>query len=235
MPAIPTCSATVQVANYATAIANELNLPPERVKQVRQPAFVHDIGKVGISEQVLHKPGSLTEDEYEKVKTHAALGADLLDTCQGLRYLVPFVRQHHERWDGKGYPDGLRGEQISLEGRILAVADAVEAMASDRPYHQAMSPSAIIAEVRRCAGGQFAPSVAEAFVRVAEREKGSLIVNSARETWQTRVENGHGMHYVSGNESVAIQEMVPAMPPTVRKGMPKARRSTWVAVEAVMP
>ncbi len=223
---------TVQVATYATAIAKEMNLPAGRVEQVRQAAFVHDIGKIGISEQVLHKPGKLNSGEYEKVKIHAILGGELLETCQGLRHLAPFVRQHHERWDGKGYPDGLRGEQISLEGRILAVCDAVEAMASDRPYHQAMSRDAIIAELKRCAGVQFDPIVVGAFVRVAERENGHLIINSARETWQSRVENGHKMHYVNGD--LAFEEKtVPVRRPAVREEIRQVLSNTMVASEGV--
>lgn len=132
-----------KVAEYATAIALEMDLPAERVERVRQAALLHDIGKIGISEQVLHKPGQLTDKEYEYFKTHASMGAEFLETSQGLRHLAPFVRHHHERWDGIGYPDGLRGEQIPLEARILAICDATEAMASDRPYSRASSMSEI--------------------------------------------------------------------------------------------
>ena len=127
--------------------------------------------------------------------------------------MAPFVRHHHERWDGGGYPDGLRGEQIFLEARILAVCDAVEAMASDRPYSQAMSPRAIIAELRHCAGTQFDPAVAEAFVRVIEREGERLVINSARETWRNHVENGHQMHYV--NREFTFPKTVPVLCPAV--------------------
>jgi diguanylate cyclase (GGDEF)-like protein/putative nucleotidyltransferase with HDIG domain len=170
-----------QVAKYATAIAKELALPEERVEQVRQAALLHDIGKIGIPEVILSKPAKLSQSEYERMKTHAGLGGELLETSQGLRHLASFVKYHHERWDGKGYPEGLRGEQIPLEARILAVCDAVEAMASDRPYHRALSPSEIIREIARCSGTQFDPEVVETFVSIAEREGAKLIVNSARE------------------------------------------------------
>jgi HD-GYP domain-containing protein (c-di-GMP phosphodiesterase class II) len=103
----------------------------------------------------------------------------LLETSEGLRHLAAFVRYHHERWDGNGYPDGLRGEEIPLEARILNVSDSVEAMASDRPYHKGMSVSDILTEVRRCAGTQFDPAVAEAFIRIVEREGESFVINSA--------------------------------------------------------
>ena len=117
---------------------------------------------------------------------------------QGLRHLAPFVRRHHEWWDGSGYPDGLRGEQVPLEARILAVCDAVEAMASDRPYHRAMSLSEIAAEVKRCAGTQFDPTVAEAFIRVAEREGDHLVTNSARDVVRKQANNGNLESFSSG-------------------------------------
>jgi putative nucleotidyltransferase with HDIG domain len=193
-----------KVAEYATAIAVEMDLPAERVERVRQAAFLHDIGKIAISEQILHKPGELTDEEYEYFKTHANMGAEFLETSRGLRHLVPFVRHHHERWDGIGYPDGLRGEQIPLEARILAVSDAIEAMASDRPYRRASSIGQIVAELRRCAGTQFASAVVDAFIRVAEREGDYLVINSAREVWRDQVENGRPMPYI--NMEFAFQE-----------------------------
>lgn len=172
-------SHAAQVAHYATAIARELGLPEHELELVRQAGFLHDIGKIAISEQVLHKPSKLTAEEYEYIKTHATVGAELLETSKGLRHLAPFVRHHHERWDGKGYPGGLRDEEIPLPARILAVCDSVEAMASDRPYHRSLSVPEIIAEVERCAGTQFDPVVARMFVKIVEREGPSFVVNSA--------------------------------------------------------
>jgi diguanylate cyclase (GGDEF)-like protein/putative nucleotidyltransferase with HDIG domain len=170
-----------QVSRYATAIASELGLPPDRIELVRQAGFLHDIGKIAISEQVLHKPSRLTDEEYEYIKTHAAIGADLLETSRALRHLAPFVRGHHERWDGLGYPLGLCGEAIPLEARILAVCDAVEAMASDRPYQRGKSVDEVIAEVRRCSGSHFDPQVVEVLVRLAMQAGTQFIINSARE------------------------------------------------------
>jgi len=168
-----------KVAEYAVAIATELGVNAERIAPLRQAGFLHDIGKIGISEDVLHKPSRLTDDEYEYIKTHAALGGEFLEMCGALRHLAPFVRHHHERWDGNGYPDMLEGEEIPLEARILAVCDAAEAMASDRPYRKGMTLSEVIAEVKRCSGTQFDPDVAAAFVQVAEREREQLVSNSA--------------------------------------------------------
>jgi putative nucleotidyltransferase with HDIG domain len=157
-----------KVADYATAIAVEVGLV-ERVEHIRQAALLHDIGKLGIPERILHKPARLDAEEYAIIKTHAALGAEFLETCQGLRHLAPLIKHHHERWDGDGYPDGLRGEQIPIEARILAVCDAVDAMASDRPYHQAIALDEIVAELERCAEAQFDPAVVQAFMHIAER------------------------------------------------------------------
>jgi HD-GYP domain-containing protein (c-di-GMP phosphodiesterase class II) len=180
-----------QVADYAVAIATELGVSQDRMEPLRQAGFLHDIGKIGISEQVLHKPGKLTDEEYEYVKTHAALGGEFLEMVSGLRHISPFVRHHHERWDGRGYPDKLAGEQIELEARILAVCDSAEAMASDRPYRQGMSLQDIIEEVQRCAGTQFDPTVAAAFVIVAEREREGLLINSGKEMMRTHADNSY--------------------------------------------
>jgi hypothetical protein len=169
-----------KVADYAVAIGVELNMQVERLEPLRQAGFLHDIGKIAISESVLHKPGKLTDEEYEYVKTHAALGGEFLAASSGLQHLASFVRHHQEHWDGNGYPDGLKGEEIPLESRILAVCDAVEAMASDRPYRKGMTLDKVMTEIQRCAGTQFDPRVAEAFIRVVESEEG-IIINSAHE------------------------------------------------------
>jgi diguanylate cyclase (GGDEF)-like protein/putative nucleotidyltransferase with HDIG domain len=170
-----------KVADYAIAVSKEIHLPPERIEHIRQAALLHDIGKIGISEQVLNKPSKLTGLEYEHIKTHTTLGAEFLNTCQSLRPLVPFILHHHEWWNGKGYPDQLACEQIPLEARILAICDAIESMASDRPYQRAKSLNAIIEEIKRQSGKQFDPMIADVCVRILSREGEQLIVNSARE------------------------------------------------------
>jgi putative nucleotidyltransferase with HDIG domain len=172
-------SHAAQVATYAEAIARELRLPAAQVEAIRQSAYLHDIGKLAIPESILHKPARLTEAEYALVKQHCDIGADLIATSQGLRHLAPFIRHHHERWDGRGYPAGLAGEAIPLEARILNVCDSVEAMASDRPYHRGMSADEVIAEVRGCAGAQFDPTIADVFIQITEAQGSSFVVNSA--------------------------------------------------------
>ncbi len=187
-----------KVADYAIAIARDLGMSSERIPALRQSGFLHDIGKIAISEAVLHKPAKLTDEEYEYIKTHAALGGEFLEMSGSLRHLAPFVRHHHERWDGNGYPDKLAAEAIPLEARILAVCDAVEAMASDRPYRKGMSLDEIIAEVKRCANTQFDPSVAAAFVRIAERERDHLIVNSAVEVQRKQARHADAILHPHG-------------------------------------
>jgi diguanylate cyclase (GGDEF)-like protein/putative nucleotidyltransferase with HDIG domain len=177
-----------KVADYATSIAAELGLPAERIAAIRQAGLLHDIGKIGVSEHILHKPARLTPEEYDQVKTHADLGAEFLETSRGLRHLAPFVRHHHERWDGRGYPHGLAGEQTPLEARILTVCDAVEAMASDRPYQRAMSLEEIVVEVERGRGTHFDPQLADVFIRIAKREGTHLLINSAEQV--ARKQNG---------------------------------------------
>lgn len=170
-----------QVAHYATTIAQELGVLPDDIELVHQGALLHDIGKLGIAESILHKPGPLNEEEYEIIKEHPTIGADLLETCQILRALTPYVRHHHERWDGHGYPAGLSMDDIPLGARIVAVCDAVEAMVSDRPYRQGLSVDAIVEELECGRGKQFDPAVIDAFIQILSREGTRLLKNTARQ------------------------------------------------------
>jgi HD-GYP domain-containing protein (c-di-GMP phosphodiesterase class II) len=130
----------------------------------------------------------LTDVEYTRLKEHTAIGAELVEECHSLHALVPFVRHHHEHHDGTGYPDGLAGEEIPLEARILCLADAVEAMASDRSYKKARTAQEILEEIERCAGTQFDPIVANAFIRVVHKQGESVIVNSALDVQMRQAE-----------------------------------------------
>jgi len=170
-----------QVAAYAVAIGKALNLEPERLEILRQSAYLHDIGKIAIPDAILHKPDRLTDNEYQIIKKHSDIGADFVETSTALKHLAPYIRYHHERWDGQGYPSGLIGEAIPLEARILNICDSVEAMASDRPYHRALSLTQIIEEVKQCAGRQFDPQVVDAFIQITDKVGAHFIVNSARD------------------------------------------------------
>lgn len=167
------------VGEYAGAVAKKMGLDSDEVKAIYRAGILHDIGKIGVSETILHKPGRLTDEEYAQVQAHPNLGADLLENVRSLSHLAPAIRYHHERWNGAGYPSQLKGEEIPLAARILSVCDAVEAMASDRPYRRAMSSQKIVNELERNAGTQFDPNVVRLFVELIQ-EQPELIVNSAR-------------------------------------------------------
>jgi len=171
-----------QVTHYAVMLATRLGLPVEQVEIIRKASLLHDIGKLGISEKILRKPGPLTNDEFAIIQTHPVLGAEILAASQALVPLIPVVRHHHERFDGTGYPDRLAGENISLEARIVAMADAVESMASDRPYRRALSYTEIIEEVQRNAGSQFDPQVARLMLEILKEQGEQMLVNSAHHT-----------------------------------------------------
>ena len=153
-----------RVATYATYLARVLGLGPIEVEIVRQSALMHDIGKIGCVLN-LNKPGKLTNDEYDAFKLHPTYGRDILDPIKFLHPLIPGVHLHHERWDGRGYPLRMKGNEIPIIARIIAVADTYDAMTSDRSYRRALPHAVAVAEVERCSSTQFDPEVARAFVK----------------------------------------------------------------------
>jgi HD-GYP domain-containing protein (c-di-GMP phosphodiesterase class II) len=155
-----------RVTDIAEAIALRLGWEPERLEQLRVGGPLHDLGKLAISDEVLGKPGRLDEDELEQIRQHPRLGARILLRLAAFRGAVPYVLCHHERWDGTGYPTGRVGEEIPLEARVLAIADAYDAMTSDRPYREALSHEDALAEVERCAGTQFDPEIVSVFLEL---------------------------------------------------------------------
>jgi len=136
----------------------------------RTVGLYHDIGKYAIPYEILQKPGRLTDEEMQVVRIHPELGEELLRDQEEFREMLPAVRHHHERWDGRGYPDGLRGRIIPVEARILSIVDTYDAITSDRPYRKGSAPEAAIVEIVRCAGTQFDPSLAKLFCRIMDRE-----------------------------------------------------------------
>ncbi len=153
------------VSQCAGMIAHELGLGPGQVDVITRAAWLHDIGKVGMRNDILFKPGPLTPAERETAKRHAALGGDLLEKFPLFETGAIYVRHHHERWDGKGYPDGLSGEAIPLGARILTVADSYQAMVEERPYRKPLSDELALEQLRQAAGTQFDPKVVEALFR----------------------------------------------------------------------
>jgi len=159
-----------RTALWAAALAEEMGLSAERVRNIRVAGLLHDLGKVTVNEHILNKPGKLTEEEFAKVRQHASRGAAIIvSEAETLQQLAPIVRHHHERFGGKGYPDGLTGEEIPIEARILAVADVFDAMTHERAYRKALSREEAIAELERSAGTQFDPAVVEAFLALVKR------------------------------------------------------------------
>jgi diguanylate cyclase (GGDEF)-like protein len=154
------------VAALAEAVSRRLNVPPEQLQTIRQAAELHDVGKLAIPEEILAKPGPLSEDEWEFVKRHTLIGERILASAPALRSAAEVVRSSHERWDGGGYPDKLRGAEIPLGARIIAVCDAFDAMTSSRPYASSLSRQEAIRELVRCSGTQFDPNVVDAFADV---------------------------------------------------------------------
>ena len=159
---------TYRVTTYSTLLAEKLEMAPADVELIRIGTPLHDIGKIGIDDAILRKPDKLTPEEFEIMKTHTVKGAEIIATVPDLRPIIPIVRSHHERWDGKGYPDGLGGEAIHPLARVVALADAFDAMTSDRPYRKGMAAAAAFAEIEKMAGRQFDPVFAAAFLEVRD-------------------------------------------------------------------
>lgn len=155
---------SVRVADYARKIATQLELSPVETERIYVAGILHDIGKIGVEDYILKKPGALSQKEWERVQEHVNLGVHILQGIGGFREVTDMIADHHERWDGKGYPLAKTAEEISLGGRILAVADAYDAMTSLRSYRKPYSPVEAQEELRRCSKVQFDPNVVGAFL-----------------------------------------------------------------------
>lgn len=155
-----------RVATLAEPIAYKLGWDAARVATLRFGAPLHDIGKVSVRGEVLRKSGPLTLDELAEIRLHPSAGAELVLPLRSARHALPYVLFHHEWWDGSGYPAGLRGTQIPVEARLLAIADAFDAMTSPRPYRHALTHDRALAEIDNCAGTQFDPQIATVFCEV---------------------------------------------------------------------
>lgn len=159
---------TRRVTQYSLAIAKYLQLKPVERKWLRIASVLHDIGKIGIKDQILRKPEKLSPEEYDEIKHHSDMGAEIIEHIRQLREIVPGVKYHHEQVDGRGYPNGLKGEEIPILAKIVAVADTFDAMTTSRPYRKAMEKEAALGELKRCAGTQFDEEVVKAFVQAFE-------------------------------------------------------------------
>jgi putative nucleotidyltransferase with HDIG domain len=157
------------VTTLCETTARELGCSEAFCATLRQAGILHDIGKIGIASSILNKPGRLTPDEYQIIKSHPSTGRRILENISFLREVVPIVYHHHERFDGNGYPDGLAGQEIPLGSRVMLVADTYDAMTSDRPYRKGLSHLEAVDELQRCAGTQFDPDCVNAFISMSER------------------------------------------------------------------
>ena len=177
-----TAGHSARVQHVALTLGHELGLSGEELDALRLGGLFHDIGKIAIPDAILLKPGRLTENEFERMKEHSAEGARIVGKLSQLGPIVPIIRHHHERWDGRGYPDGLAGQGIPLLAAIVGLADAWDAMTTERPYAPAMAPEEALEEIRRGNGSQFAPAVAQALLRVSVRDPAELGLERERAT-----------------------------------------------------
>ena len=155
-----------RVSDICESIAIQLKLDDDEIKQIRTAGLMHDIGKIGIDEKILNKKRKLDESEWIEMRHHPEAGWRILSSIPEFVELAGFVLEHHERWDGKGYPKGIKGKQISMQARIIAIADAYDAMTSDRPYRKSTDKQAAIGEIWKNSGKQFDPEMVEAFARI---------------------------------------------------------------------
>lgn len=167
---------SARVVEYAVSIAQKLDLPEEEKELLKYAAMLHDIGKIGVKGIVLNNPNSLTGEEYDEIKKHPLVGEGIIQPIELLQPIRPLIRHHHEWYNGKGYPDGLSGENIPLGARILAVADTYDAMKSDRPYRKALTEETAIRELKRGSGTQFEPKLVEVFLGILKQNLSGAVI-----------------------------------------------------------
>lgn len=186
-----TAGHSLRVQRIAVEIGREMGLDRHRLETLHFAGLFHDIGKIGVPDAILTKPERLTDEEFEVVKRHPEDGARIVGRLRSLQEIVPAILHHHERWDGTGYPHALRADDIPAEASIVGLADAFDAMTTDRPYSDARSLEAAVAEIVRNRGTQFAPAVVDAFLRVTERRPEQLATDAPIPALVSRVGSGH--------------------------------------------
>ena len=180
---------SVSVAKYAVEIGKRLNLSEEQLYDLNRGALIHDIGKLGISENILQKPGRLTDSEFEIVKTHTLIGEQIINKTKGMEKVAKIIGQHHEHFNGQGYPCNLKGEEIMIEARIVTLCDSVETMLSTRSYKEGRPLETVVEEVKRCSGTHFDPQVANIFIEIANEKGTEFFYNSAETDHDLELKN----------------------------------------------
>jgi HD-GYP domain-containing protein (c-di-GMP phosphodiesterase class II) len=176
-----------RVCSYSMAISRHLGMSQEEVFRVHIAAILHDVGKLGVRESILNKPGGLSDEEFEVMRQHPAIGAQIMSPIRMLKDIIPGIRNHHETWDGKGYPDQLKGEEIPVVARIIGIADTFDAMTTNRPYQHAMTLDYVLAKMRSMAGSRFDPVVLDAFNAAVEEGDISPPSSPTEQTVSTEV------------------------------------------------
>lgn len=199
-----TANHVTRVTDYSLLLGEALELPSEEIARLRVGTPLHDIGKIGIDDSILRKPGGLTREEFEVMKTHTVKGASILETIPALRNFVPIARHHHERWDGTGYPDGLSGEDTLQVARIVAVADVFDALTSDRPYREALPLSEGFAVIEQGIGTHFDPACARTFLSLKDQIQK---VHEAHLPDQQELDLAHVYHSVRKMKSAEAIEL----------------------------
>lgn len=159
-----------RVAELVGKIAKELKYNDWTIEKLNIASLLHDVGKIGIDDSILNKPGKLTDEEYNIIKSHPVIGYNILKDVKNLKDIIGIVKNHHERYDGKGYPDGTTGDELNLDVYIVQLADCIDAMTTDRPYRRALSPEEVISEIENNSGTQFHPKVVEAYLKVLKKQ-----------------------------------------------------------------
>jgi len=176
-----TAGHSMRVTGIAENIGQKLGFSQEQLERLRKAALLHDIGKIGIPEKILNKPGKLLPEEYREIQNHPEIGLEIIKPIEQMRDIFEIIYHHHEKYDGTGYPGGLKGEEIPLEARVLAVADAYEAMTSDRAYRKALTKKEAVSEILKQKGQQFDPKVVEAFLAGMKETGGIEIADKSIE------------------------------------------------------
>ena len=158
-------------AHYSAQIAMALGLPPDEIENIRTASLLHDLGKIGISAEILLKSSKLTKEEFEQIKKHPQIGANIIKPIKIMHNTIPLILYHHERWDGKGYPAGLKGEKIPMGARIIAIAEVYVALTSNLPWRKAYSKKEAMEIIKKGSGTQFDPKVVNALLNILKEEK----------------------------------------------------------------